>query len=168
MLELGKNLQEYAEFELDHCTFTNLVNTNFAAYRLQGHKTDCSNDPTTRLGYHGSYLRKCVIDTEGVRHQLKIHRVYCPKCLQTWSVYPSILVPGKRPDSYVVQNLLEATLSHETSYRGSLRQHQQLTSSGQARPNCLKDARTVWHWVQWLGQWSIPQVLLACGLLPPH
>jgi hypothetical protein len=168
ILELGKNVQEYRQFETDHRTLTNLVNQHFPAHRLKGHKTGCSNNQTSTLGYHGSYLRKCVIDTEGVRHQLRIHRVYCRACLQTWSVYPSILVPRKRRDSYVVQNLLETTLSHETSYRGALRQHKQLTSSGCARPNCLKDARTLWGWVQWLGQWSIPQVLLACGLLPPH
>jgi len=168
MLELGKNLNEYRTLVSDHRTFTNLVNASFPAYRLQGHKTGCLIDHRHQLGYHGSYQRNCIIDTEGVRHQVRLHRVYCPKCQQTWSVYPSILVPHKRHDSYVVQNLLEATLSHEMSYRGALRQQQQFTSTGQTRPNRLRDARTIWLWVNWLGQWSIPQVLLACGLLPPH
>lgn len=168
ILELGKNLTEYAELVADHRTFTTLVNTNFPAYRLEGHKTACNKDETTQLGYHGSYVRKCIIDTEGLRHQVQLHRIYCPKCKRTWSVYPSILVPHKQRDSYVVQNLLEATLSHEMSYRGAMRQQQQLTSSGQSRPNPLHDPRTLWHWVQWLGQFSIPQVLLGCGLLPPH
>ncbi len=167
MLELGKNLKEYAELVADHRTFTSLVNRHYPADQLQGHKIGCPSDDRTSLGYHGSYLRKCLIDTEGIRHQVRLQRVYCPRCHQTWGVYPSILVPHKQRDSYVVQNLLEATLSHELSYRGALRQQQQPTSSGQPQPNPLQDPRTLWRWVNWLGQWSIPQVLLACGLLPP-
>jgi len=54
------------------------------------------------------------------------------------------------------------------SYGGAMRQQHQLSSSGQSRPNPLRHPRTLWQWFQWLGQFSIPQVLLACGLLPPH
>lgn len=167
ILELGKNLKQYAELVADRRTFTTLVNASFPAYWLEGHKTACNIDEITQLGYHGSYVRKCIIDTEGVRHQVQLHWIYCPRCKRTWNIYPSILVLDKRHDSYVVQNLLEANLSHEMSYRGALRQQPQLTSSGQARPNRLMDAHTIWLWVNWLGQWSLPQVLLACGLLPP-
>ena len=142
ILELSKNLTEYVEFVADHRTFTTLLNASFPAYRLEGHKAACNNDETTQLGYHGSYMRKCIIDTEGIRHQAQLHRVYCPKCRRTWSIYPSIILPHKRHDSYAVQNLLEATLSHEMSYRGAIRQQQQLTSSGQSRPNPLRDHRT--------------------------
>lgn len=167
ILFLGKNLTEYAEQIGDLRTFTTLINQHFPAELLQGHKADCPTAQTTLLKYHGSYVRRDVKDTEGQIHCVTIRRLYCPKCAKTWSVYPSILIPGKRYDSYVVQNTLEETLSYEQSYRAVTRKQAQLTSSGEARPNRFSHARTPWRWVVWLGQFSLPLVLLACGLRPP-
>ncbi len=112
-------------------------------------------------------MRTKIVSTGGERHQARLHRFYCPKCRATWLVYPSILTPDKHYDSYVVQNTLEANLSHDLTYRAVIRQNTQLSSSGEARPNQLQNARTPWHWVNWLGQFSLPLVLLACGLIPP-
>src|SRR4051794_39072318 len=114
---LGKNLTEYHQQTADYRTLTHQINEHFPADQLEGHKTECILDATGSLAYHGSYLRTKIVDTEGQIHQAKIHRLYCPKCRQTWTVYPSILVPGKHYDSYVVQNTLENTLSYEQSYR---------------------------------------------------
>ncbi len=101
ILNLGKNLTEYRAQTADVRTFTTLVNQHFPADLVLGHKPDCVNEPTSLLKYHGSYLRRAVIDTEGQLHQVSIHRVYCPHCRQTWTVYPCILVPGKHYDAYV-------------------------------------------------------------------
>lgn len=168
ILFLGKNLSEYAEQIKDLSSFTTLINQHFPLDLLQGHKPNCHPDRATRLKYHGSYVRCDVKDTEGLTHCVTIRRVYCPQCRKTWSVYPSILLPGKRYDSYVVQNTLEDTLSYEQSYRAVTRKQAQLTSSGEARPNGFSHARTPWRWVVWLGQFSLPKVLLACGLRPPR
>jgi hypothetical protein len=165
---LGKNLTEYAQQTADVRTLTQQVNQHFPADQLEGHKSECQLEANSSLAYHGSYLRTKIVDTEGQIHQAKIHRLYCPKCRQTWTVYPSILVPGKHYDSYVVQNTLENTLSYEQSYRAVTRQQAQLTSSGAPRPNGFEHARTPWNWVVWLGQFSLPLVLLACGLTPPR
>lgn len=168
ILFLGKNLSEYAEQIADLSTFTTLVNDQFPATALQGHKADCLREATTRLKYHASYVRRTVKDTEGQNHAVTIRRLYCPKCRQTWSVYPSILLPAKHYDSYVVQNVLEQALSFEQSYRAITRQQAQLTSSGEAKPNGFSHPRTPWHWVVWLGQFSLPLVLLGSGLRPPR
>jgi hypothetical protein len=167
ILNLGKNLTEYAEQTAQHGSLTDLVNSEYPAHQLQGHKPECQADPTTRLGYHGSYLRRRIIDTEGQRQSARIHRVYCLNCLKTWTIYPAILIPGKHFDSYVVQNTLEANLSLEQTYRAVTRQQAQLTSSGAARPQQFVNPRTPWNWVIWLGRFSLPLVLLACGLTPP-
>lgn len=167
ILFLGKNLTEYAEQTADLRTFTTKINQAFPAFQLEGHKTHCSSDQNTLLGYHGNYQRTRIIDTEGQLHQVLIHRVYCPSCRQTWTIYPSILTPSKHYDSYVVQNSLEDTLSYEQSYRALTRRQTQLTSSGEPKSNQFVDARTPWGWVIWLGQFSLPLVLLACGLTPP-
>lgn len=94
--------------------------------------------------------------------------MHYPLCKKTWTIYPSILLPGKHYDSYVVQNTLEDVLRVELSYRSVTRQNQQLTSTGQVKKGHFQDARTGWHWVMWFGQFSLPTVLLACGLLPPE
>lgn len=171
MLFLGKNLAEYNQQTADVRTLTQQINRQFPPDQLEGHKATCpsNSNPTapSSLAYHGSYLRTKIIDTEGQIQQARIHRVYCPKCRQTWTVYPSILIPGKHYDSYVVQNTLENTLSHEQSYRAVTRQQSQLTSSGAPKANQFEHARTPWNWVVWLGQFSLPLVLLACGLNPP-
>ena len=135
MLFLGKNLTEYAEQIADVRTFTTLINQHFPLDLLQGHKLDCRADRTTRLKYHGSYVRCDVKDTEGQSHCVTIRRVYCPQCAKTWSVYPSIVLPGKRYDSYVVQNTLEDTLSYEQSYRAVTRKQAQLTDRKSTRLN---------------------------------
>ena len=168
MLYLGKNLAEYKQQTEDHRTFTELVNQEYPAYQLQGHKPDCPCSPDTQFGYHGSYQRRKIIDTEDQVHQALIHRVYCPRCYQTWAIYPTILTPGKHFDSYVMQNTLEDTLSYEQSYRAVTRQQAQLTSSGGPKANGFTNARTPWNWVVWLGQFSLPLLLLACGLKPPQ
>lgn len=168
MLALGKNLTEYAEITSDHRTFTTLINQHFPADQLQGHWPQCQPKETTRLGYHDSYVRRAIRDTEGQLHQATIHRVHCPLCKKTWTVYPSILIPAKHYDSYVVQNTLEDVLSLELSYRSVTRQNAQLTSTGEVEKGHFSDARTAWRWVMWLGQFSLPLVLLACGLLPPE
>jgi hypothetical protein len=167
ILELGKTLTEYAQITGDHRTFTTLINQHFPSEQLQGHKADCQPGLTTQLGYHGSYLRSAIRDTEGQLHQALIHRIHCPLCKKTWTIYSSILLPGKHYDSYVVQNTLEDVLSLELSYRSVTRQNQQLTSTGQLKKGHFQDARTGWRWVMWLGQFALPAVLLACGLLPP-
>jgi hypothetical protein len=167
ILPLGKNLAQYAEITADHRTFTNLINEQYPAHQLQGHKAGCRVSTTTQLGYHGSYLRTAISDTEGHRHQARIHRFHCPYCRQTWTVYPAIVQPGKHYDSYVVQNTLEEVLSLEMSYRAVTRHHQQLSSSGEVKPGHFLDPRTGWRWVSWLGQFALPLVLLACGLMPP-
>ena len=167
ILNLGKNLTEYTQQTADRRTFTTLINQHFPPDLLQGHKEGCKAQPNSLLKYHGSYVRRAVIDTEGKSHQVSIHRVYCRCCRQTWTVYPCILTPSKHYDSYVVQNTLEEVLSYEQSYRATTRHQAQLTSSGEAKPNAFTNARTPWNWVLWLGQFSLPLVLLACGLRPP-
>jgi hypothetical protein len=62
---------------------------------------------------------------------------------------------------------LEDSLSHDLTYRAIIRPQAQLTSSGEAQPKAMQNNRTPWQWVQWLGQFSLPPVLLACGLTPP-
>ena len=167
MLNLGKNLTEYTQNTADHHALCQLVNAEFPADRLNGHKATCTPLGDTRLGYHGSFTRTNLIDTTGQKHTVTIHRVHCPLCKQTWSVYPSLLIPHKHYDAYTVQNVLEDVLSHEMTYRATTRHQQQLTSTGSPKPNQFSDARTPWHWVSWLGQFSLPLVLLAAGLLPP-
>jgi hypothetical protein len=167
MLNLGKNLTEYAQNSTDHAVLCRLVNAEFPAEQLDGHKSACRPQPQTQLGYHGSFVRRKVIDTAGQKHQVRIHRVHCPLCKQTWSVYPSFILPHKHYDAYVLQNVLEDVLSHELTYRAATRQNQQLTSSGEVRPNQFGDARTPWEWVVWLGQFPLPVILLAVGLTPP-
>ena len=164
---LGKNLSEYGQQTADRRTFTTLINQHFPLKELKGHKAACNNQTDKLLKYHGSYLRTKIIATDGNRHKVTIHRFYCPSCRATWSVYPTILVPGKHYDSYVIQNNLEDSLSHDLTYRSIIRQQTRLTSSGQAQANAVQNARTPWHWVNWLGQFALPLVLLACGLTPP-
>jgi len=168
ILDLGKNLAEYEQILSEHRTFTKLVNQHYPPDLLKGHKAQCQADETTRLGYHGSYSRHCIITTEGLRLSTTIGRVYCPLCLKTWTVYPSILVPRCHYDSYVVQNTLEDTLSHEDTYRAVTRRQAQLTSSGEPKAHYFVHPRTPWHWVLGLGQISLPWLLLSCGLLPPE
>lgn len=167
MLDLGKNIAEYLANTADHRALCQRVNAAFPAEDLQGHKPLCNPTAQTKLGYHGSFLRTKLIDTSGQRHQLHLHRVHCPLCKQTWSVYPSWLVPHKHYDAYVLQNVLEDVLSHELTYRNATRQQHQLTSDGTTKPNQFRDARTAWHWVQWLGQFPLPCLLLTLGLVPP-
>jgi hypothetical protein len=167
ILYLGKNLSEYGKLSADRGTFTTLINTNFPIDQLIGHKDSCELKLGSQLKYHDSYKRTKIIDTNGQPHCALIHRVYCPQCRATWGVYPTILTPGKHYDSYGVQNSLEEVLSHEQSYRALIRQEAQLTSSGEPKATAISDARTPWHWVIWLGQFSLPMVLLACGLKPP-
>ncbi len=162
---LGKNLTEYGQQTADRSTFTTLINQHFPLKELNGHKNACEADK--QLKYHGSYWRSKVIATDGVRHRVAIHRFYCPSCRATWTVYPSILIPAKHYDTYTIQNCLEDNLSHELTYRSVIRQQAQLTSSGQTQPHAVQNARTPWQWVNWLGQFTLPLVLLACGLTPP-
>lgn len=164
MLDLGKNLTEYAQNTADHQALCQLVNTEFLAARL---KPNCCPPPDTRLGYHGRFTRTPLIDTTGQIHQVVIHLVHCPLCLQTWSVYPSLLIPHKHYDAYAVQNVLEDVLSREMTYLATTRQKQQLTSQGMPQPNQFNHARTPWQWLVWLGQFPLPFILLAAGLLPP-
>jgi hypothetical protein len=168
MLYLGKNLSEYSEQTQHHSTLVKRVNQEYPVAQLKGHKSEPACPQTSPLAYHGSYERRRIIDTEGQVHQVLIHRVYCPQCGQTWAVYPTILTPAKHYDSYVVQNTLEETLSYEQSYRAVTRKQAQLTSSGEPQTNGFKDARTPWNWVMWLGQFSLPLLLLACNLRPPE
>ncbi len=148
MLDLGKNLAEYEQILSEHRTFTKLVNQHYPPDLLKGHKAEGKSDETTRLGYHGSYPRRCIITTEGLRLSTTIGRVYCPLCLKTWTVYPSILVPRCLYDSYVVQNTLEDNLSHEDedTYRAGTRRQAQLTSSGEPKAHYFVHPRTPWHW----------------------
>jgi hypothetical protein len=166
-LFLGKTLSDYHHQFNNRAELLAKINQQFPALRLNGHKPQCQPTEKSRLCYHGSYTRKRVIDTEGQCHQVPLARVRCSACRQTWTVYPSIIIPHKHYDAYVIQNSLEAVLSLEMTYRSTVRQQHQLTSSGQPRPNSFVSPYTPWHWVMWLGRFPLPLVLLACGLTPP-
>lgn len=167
-LFLGKTLNEYQDQLNNRADLLAKINQAFPCDQLKGHKPECQLRPTSRLGYHGSYTRSRIIDTEGRCHQAQIPRVKCGDCGQTWTVYPSILIARKHYDAVTVQNTLEQVLSHELTYRGTVRQHHQLCSTGTTKPNQFVSPYTPWNWVMWLGRFSLPLVLLACGLMPPH
>ena len=48
-----------------------------------------------------------------------------------------------------------------------MRQNDQLCSTGQPQAGQFKSPYTPYHWVQWLGHFPLPLVLLASGLVPP-
>src|SRR5206468_11912313 len=91
-LFLGKTLVEYDQQFNNRADLVAKINQAFPASQLNGHKPDCNLLDSTRLGYHGSYTRSRIIDTQGECHQVKVARVKCSSCGQTWSVYPSILI----------------------------------------------------------------------------
>jgi hypothetical protein len=166
-LFLGKNLSEYNQQFNNRAELVAKVNQEFPPQLLRAHKPQCQPNQASRLVYHGSYTRQCVIDTQGQRHRVSLARLRCSECRQTWTVYPSILIPRKHYDAYVVQNTLEEVLSLEMTYRNTVRAHHQLSSSGQACPNQFVSPYTPFNWVMWLGRFPLPLVLLACGLTPP-
>ena len=105
-LFLGKTLSEYTQNFLDRKSLLEVVNREYPLHRLRGHKPTCllsdeatveteANQTHPRLGYHGSYVRKCIWDTHGQCHQVPIARLGCPQCRQTWSVYPFDISPSK-------------------------------------------------------------------------
>ena len=170
---LGISLQEYHHVISQRELFLAAVTQADAdmADSFPGHKPHCPR--LHRFTHHSHYVRKAIPYTGAiytytvviwqVRSSTKL-TTGCLDCGGVFTIMPAFLLRYQRLDARAVANLLQVLLVMNVSYR-----HGRLIF-GFSQPELItiKDPRTLWRLVQWLGRSiCVTQLLLTLGLKPP-
>jgi len=156
---LGISLQEYHHVISQRELFLAAVTQADMADSFPGHKPHCPR--LHRFTRHSHYVRKAIPYT-GAIYTAVIWQVRCLDCGGVFTIMPAFLLRYQRLDARAVANLLQVLLVMNVSYR-----HGRLIF-GFSQPELIKDPRTLWRLVQWLGRSiCVTQLLLTLGLKPP-
>lgn len=160
VLFLGVDNQEYQSVVKHRAVFIGLVMLADWQHPFFGHQPGCSH--AHRFTRHGHYIRTA-IPWQGASYQVVIWQVRCLECEAVFTILPSFLVRYQRFDAACIQQMVEASLIFDTSYR-----HTRLLFNASQPQATIKDPRTIWSKVQWLGSaLPVTQLLLLLELSPP-
>jgi len=160
VLFLGVDNQEYQSVVEHRAVFIGLVMLADWQHPFFGHQPGCSH--AHRFTRHGHYIRTA-IPWQGASYQVPIWQVRCLECGAVFTILPSFLVRYQRFDAACIQQMVEASLIFDASYR-----HTRLLFNASQPQESIKDPRTIWSKVQWLGSaLPVTQLLLLLELSPP-
>jgi hypothetical protein len=160
VLFLGVDQKEYQPVIEHPSVLLGLVILADRQHPFCAHKPDCAH--THRFTRHGHYSRGA-IPWQGDPYEVCIWQVRCLDCGAVFSILPSFLVRYQRFDAACIQQMIEASLIFDTSYR-----HTRLLFNASQPQASIKDPRTIWSKVQWLGSaLPVTQLLLLLELSPP-
>jgi hypothetical protein len=160
ILFLGFIVEEYQEIIADRERFLMLVSQADEAALFQHHKKGCpGNHRFTRHERRTRTLRPY----QGDSYEITVWQVRCLDCQAVYTILPSFALRYKRLDAWAAQNLLEIILILINTYRGG----RYILGLNHSSDCPIKDPRTLWHLVMWLGHQSLPAILRRLGLKPP-
>lgn len=160
ILFLGVGNDDYQSVMEHRAVFIGLVMLADWQHPFFGHKPECPH--SHRFTRHGHYTRTA-IPWQGASYQVPIWQVRCLECGAVFTILPSFLVRYQRFDAACIQQMVEASLIFDTSYR-----HTRLLFNASQPHATIQDPRTIWSKVQWLGSaLPVTQLLLLLELSPP-
>ena len=123
--------------------------------------------------HHDSYARWAK-HFNGSQSPVTILRVRCLDCGAVFSVQPSFIIRYKRYETDAVEKLMTLLFITEDSYRmagvsqGLGMDRQQAGTWNALEQSQAIQPRALWALVQWVGQLSLDQLILALCVYPHH